>query len=209
MPAPRRVYEQLAAADHRQRQRRIPAARRARLARRRPRRADADRVLATAARRRSRSSRRSSRSCCGSSRAGRAGPRRRGLARDQRHADADGASRRRALLRNAPAGRHRHRPPGRRHPRPSSRANVSSRRAKRTLARAGVVRRSCAPPRERGVSLAPPPRQRRHWCAAGSSRLAWPLDNSRNPTLGATRLAAFRARYPVHPALAALSGEPG
>ncbi len=33
-------------------------------------------------------------------------------------------------------------------------------------------------------------------------------DNARNPTLGATRLAAFRARYPTHPALAALAGEP-
>jgi outer membrane PBP1 activator LpoA protein len=35
------------------------------------------------------------------------------------------------------------------------------------------------------------------------------LDNSRNPTLGATRLNAFRSRYPNHPALAALAGEPG
>jgi outer membrane PBP1 activator LpoA protein len=34
-------------------------------------------------------------------------------------------------------------------------------------------------------------------------------DNLRNPTLGATRLAAFRSRYPSHPALAALASEPG
>jgi outer membrane PBP1 activator LpoA protein len=34
------------------------------------------------------------------------------------------------------------------------------------------------------------------------------VDNARNPTLGATRLAAFRNRYPSHPALAALSNEP-
>ena len=61
---------------------------------------------------------------------------------------------------------------------------------------------------ERGVSLAPPPGSDatvRGWLEAASVA----LDNSRNPTLGATRLAAFRARYPSHPALAALSGEPG
>jgi outer membrane PBP1 activator LpoA protein len=61
---------------------------------------------------------------------------------------------------------------------------------------------------ERGVSLAPPPGSDanvRGWLDAASVA----LDNSRNPTLGATRLAAFRARYPSHPALAALSGEPG
>ena len=61
---------------------------------------------------------------------------------------------------------------------------------------------------ERGVSLAPPPGSDatvRGWLEAASVA----VDNSRNPTLGATRLAAFRARYPSHPALAALSGEPG
>ncbi len=61
---------------------------------------------------------------------------------------------------------------------------------------------------ERGVSLAPPPGSDanvRGWLEAASVA----LDNSRNPTLGATRLASFRARYPSHPALAALSGEPG
>jgi outer membrane PBP1 activator LpoA protein len=61
---------------------------------------------------------------------------------------------------------------------------------------------------ERGVSLAPPPGSDatvRGWLEAASVA----LDNSRNPTLGATRLAAFRARYPSHPALTALSGEPG
>ena len=61
---------------------------------------------------------------------------------------------------------------------------------------------------ERGVSLVPPPGSDatvRGWLEAA----AVALDNSRNPTLGATRLAAFRARYPSHPALTALSGEPG
>ncbi len=60
---------------------------------------------------------------------------------------------------------------------------------------------------ERGVSLTPPPGSDatvRGWLEAASVA----LDNSRNPTLGATRLNAFRARYPAHPALAALSGEP-
>lgn len=61
---------------------------------------------------------------------------------------------------------------------------------------------------ERGVSLAPPPGSDatvRGWLEAASVA----VDNSRNPTLGATRLAVFRARYPSHPALVALSGEPG
>ncbi len=61
---------------------------------------------------------------------------------------------------------------------------------------------------ERGVSLTPPPGSDatvRGWLEAASVA----LDNSRNPTLGATRLNAFRSRYPAHPALAALSGEPG
>jgi outer membrane PBP1 activator LpoA protein len=61
---------------------------------------------------------------------------------------------------------------------------------------------------ERGVSLAPPPGSDatvRGWLEAASVA----VDNARNPTLGATRLAAFRARYPSHPALVALSGEPG
>jgi outer membrane PBP1 activator LpoA protein len=60
---------------------------------------------------------------------------------------------------------------------------------------------------ERGVSLAPPPAADamvRGWLEAASVA----LDNARNPTLGATRLAAFRNRYPSHPALAALSNEP-
>jgi uncharacterized protein len=60
---------------------------------------------------------------------------------------------------------------------------------------------------ERGVSLAPPPGSDatiRGWLEAASVA----VDNSRNPTLGATRLAAFRARYPSHPALVALSSEP-
>ena len=60
---------------------------------------------------------------------------------------------------------------------------------------------------ERGVSLAPPPASDamvRGWLEAASVA----LDNARNPTLGATRLAAFRNRYPSHPALAALSNEP-
>jgi outer membrane PBP1 activator LpoA protein len=61
---------------------------------------------------------------------------------------------------------------------------------------------------ERGASLSAPPGSEaavRGWLEAASVA----LDNSRNPTLGATRLNAFRARYPAHPALAALSGEPG
>jgi uncharacterized protein len=60
---------------------------------------------------------------------------------------------------------------------------------------------------ERGVSLAPPPASDaivRGWLEAA----AVAVDNARNPTLGATRLAAFRNRYPSHPALAALSNEP-
>jgi outer membrane PBP1 activator LpoA protein len=60
---------------------------------------------------------------------------------------------------------------------------------------------------ERGVSLTPPPGSDatvRGWFEAASVA----LDNSRNPTLGATRLNAFRSRYPSHPAVAALSGEP-
>lgn len=60
---------------------------------------------------------------------------------------------------------------------------------------------------ERGVPLTPPPGSDatvRGWLEAASVA----LDNSRNPTLGATRLNAFRARYPSHPALAALAGEP-
>jgi uncharacterized protein len=61
---------------------------------------------------------------------------------------------------------------------------------------------------ERGVSLAPPPGSDatvRGWLEAA----AVALDNSRNPTLGATRLAAFRNRFPSHPALTALANEPG
>jgi outer membrane PBP1 activator LpoA protein len=60
---------------------------------------------------------------------------------------------------------------------------------------------------ERGVSLAPPPASDaivRGWLEAA----AVAVDNARNPTLGATRLAAFRNRYPSHPALAALANEP-
>ena len=60
---------------------------------------------------------------------------------------------------------------------------------------------------ERGVSLTPPPGSDatvRGWLEAASVA----ADNARNPTLGATRLAAFRSRYPTHPALAALAGEP-
>src|SRR5262245_55414892 len=60
---------------------------------------------------------------------------------------------------------------------------------------------------ERGVSLTPPPGSDatvRGWLEAA----AVAADNARNPTLGATRLAAFRTRYPSHPALTALAGEP-
>jgi outer membrane PBP1 activator LpoA protein len=61
---------------------------------------------------------------------------------------------------------------------------------------------------ERGVSLTPPPGSDatvRGWLEAASVA----VDNARNPTLGATRLNAFRSRYPTHPALSALAGEPG
>jgi outer membrane PBP1 activator LpoA protein len=61
---------------------------------------------------------------------------------------------------------------------------------------------------ERGVSLTPPPGSDatlRGWLEAAGVA----LDNARNPTLGATRLAAFRSRYPSHPALSALTSEPG
>ena len=60
---------------------------------------------------------------------------------------------------------------------------------------------------ERGVSMTPPPGSDtnvRGWLEAATVS----ADNARNPTLGATRLNAFRARYPSHPALAALSNEP-
>jgi hypothetical protein len=60
---------------------------------------------------------------------------------------------------------------------------------------------------ERGVSLTPPPGSDatvRGWLEAASVA----LDNARNPTLGATRLTAFRSRHPSHPALSALAGEP-
>lgn len=61
---------------------------------------------------------------------------------------------------------------------------------------------------ERGTSLSPPPGSDatvRGWLEAAGVA----ADNLRNPTLGATRLAAFRSRYPTHPALAALASEPG
>ena len=61
---------------------------------------------------------------------------------------------------------------------------------------------------ERGVPLTPPPGSDaivRGWLEAA----AVAVDNARNPTLGATRLAAFRNRFPTHPALAALTSEPG
>jgi uncharacterized protein len=61
---------------------------------------------------------------------------------------------------------------------------------------------------ERGVSLTPPPGSDalvRGWLEAAGVA----ADNLRNPTLGTTRLAAFRSRYPSHPALVALAGEPG
>lgn len=61
---------------------------------------------------------------------------------------------------------------------------------------------------DRGTSLAPPPGSDamiRGWLEAAGVA----ADNLRNPTLGATRLAAFRSHYPSHPALAALANEPG
>jgi uncharacterized protein len=61
---------------------------------------------------------------------------------------------------------------------------------------------------DRGAALSPPPGSDamiRGWLEAASVA----SDNLRNPTLGATRLTAFRARYPTHPALNALAAEPG
>jgi outer membrane PBP1 activator LpoA protein len=61
---------------------------------------------------------------------------------------------------------------------------------------------------ERGAALTAPPGSDamvRGWLEAAGVA----ADNLRNPTLGATRLAAFRSRYPSHPALGALAGEPG
>ena len=61
---------------------------------------------------------------------------------------------------------------------------------------------------ERGVSLTPPPGSDatvRGWLEAATIA----ADNARNPTLGAARLAAFRTRFPSHPALGALASEPG
>jgi outer membrane PBP1 activator LpoA protein len=61
---------------------------------------------------------------------------------------------------------------------------------------------------QRGTSLEAPPGSDamiRGWLEAASVA----ADNLRNPTLGATRLAAFRSHYPSHPALGALANEPG
>jgi outer membrane PBP1 activator LpoA protein len=60
---------------------------------------------------------------------------------------------------------------------------------------------------ERGASLTPPAGTEptaRGWLEAASVA----LDNARNPTLGITRIAAFRQRFPAHPALPALANEP-
>ena len=60
---------------------------------------------------------------------------------------------------------------------------------------------------DRGVALTAPPGSDatvRGWIEAGTIA----ADNARNPTLGAARLAAFRTRFPSHPALAALANEP-
>ena len=102
---------------------------------------------------------------------------------------------RRALLRNPPAGGHRHRPPARWHPL-GARARATHRhRAMRTRALGVVGAAACCGgarclARRRHPAATPP-------CAAGSRPPRWRADNARNPTLGATRLAAFRARYPV------------
>ncbi len=76
-----------------------------------------------------------------------------------------------------------------------------------TIARAELLAQLRAAA-ERGVSLAPPPASDanvRGWLEAAGIA----AENARNPTRGATLLSAFRARFPSHPALAALSGEPG
>jgi outer membrane PBP1 activator LpoA protein len=61
---------------------------------------------------------------------------------------------------------------------------------------------------EAGTALAPPPGSDatvRGWLEAASIA----VDNARNPTLAATRLTGFRARFPAHPALTALAAVPG
>lgn len=60
---------------------------------------------------------------------------------------------------------------------------------------------------ERGIALTAPPGSDatiRGWLEAGTIA----ADNARNPTLGAARISAFRARFPSHPALAPLANEP-
>ncbi len=76
-----------------------------------------------------------------------------------------------------------------------------------TIARAELLAQLRAAA-DRGVALTPPPASDtmvRGWLEAAGVA----ADNARNPTRGATLLSAFRARFPSHPALAALSGEPG
>ncbi|HPF26644.1 MAG TPA: penicillin-binding protein activator [Steroidobacteraceae bacterium] len=60
---------------------------------------------------------------------------------------------------------------------------------------------------ERGARLAAPADADpivRGWLEAGLAA----AENARNPAVGATRIAAFRGRYPNHPALEPLAGEP-
>ena len=89
----------------------------------------------------------------------------------------------------------------------SWRANASSLPATRTIARSELLAQLRAAA-ERGVALTPPPGSDatvRGWLEAATVA----ADNARNPTLGAARLAAFRTRFPAHPALSALASEPG
>ena len=135
------------------------------------------------------------------------GPWRRSLARGQRHAAAGRPRRPRRVITK----------PASRWPSPpatwsmasarSSRASGSSPPGRRARGAHRVARRSCAPRRNAACRSTPPPGSdatMRGWLEAASVA----ADNARNPTLGATRLTAFRNRYPSHPALAALADEP-
>ena len=159
-----------------------------------------------AATQRSRSSRPSNRNCCASSRR----PRRDAATKP----GATSAPCRRRTARSPPRSTTK---PASRWPSPpatsstasapNSRANASSPLAKRNRARTELLGQLRAAA-DRGVALAPPPGSDaivRGWLEAAGVA----ADNLRNPTLGTTRLAAFRSRYPSHPALGALAGEPG
>ena len=181
--------------DHRQRQRRIPAARRARLARRGSRRRRGSRARAAASPG-SRSNRRSSRACCASS------PRWPRVAAMKPGARSAACRRRRRQPRRRATTK-----PASRWPSPPAicvdgiRSELCARTTHRSRRRAACARSELLAPaarrgRTRRRRSTPPPGSDatvRGWLEAASVA----VDNARNPTLGATRLAAFRARLPV------------